>query len=142
MIVKNLTRKKQIRNSLIACLGILMSNYYINYFMHPEKLYDINAYMPMFIGALTGTIIVYFISKKKHPGNLNTKVTDERDEMLSKEYNTLVFPFLFLYLPCLFMLLALPFKIESISFFQLSIAWWILLMIYEIGYTIFHKINS
>lgn len=86
--------------------------------MHLEKLYDINAYMPMFIGALTGTIIVYFTSKKKHPGNLNTKVTDERDEMLSKEYNTLVFPFLFLYLPCLFMLLAKPFKIERISFFN------------------------
>ncbi|WP_414051010.1 hypothetical protein [Macrococcus animalis] len=142
MIAKNLTRKKQIRNSLIGCLGILMSNFYINYFLHPEKLYDIDAYMPMFLGALIGTIVIYFTSKKKHPGNLNTKVTDERDEMISKEYNTLVFPIFFLYLPCIFMLSALPLKIESISFFQLSIVWWILLIIYAIGYNIFHKINS
>lgn len=139
---KELTRRKMIRNAIVYCSVLVLSTFYIKYFKDPKSAYDIDSYIPPLTGAIVAYIFIFIISKKKNPGNLDTKLTDERDEMIANKYNSLALPVFLFYIPIFFLIIAIPLKIEAISVGNLSIVLLLMMASYAIGYWIYRNIKS
>ncbi|MCU7556177.1 hypothetical protein ROU88_07760 [Macrococcus capreoli] len=142
MIKKGLTRRKMLKNFFVYCSVLVLSTYYIKYFNDPENAYNLDSYLPMLIGAITAFVVIYFNSKKEYPGDLDTKLTDERDEMIANKYNSLALPFLLFYIPSIFLLISIPLKIKTVSVGDLSIVLLLMMAAYSIGHWFYKNAKS
>ncbi|MFC6292199.1 DUF2178 domain-containing protein [Macrococcus epidermidis] len=139
---KGMTRRKMIRNAVVYCAVLVLSTFYIKYFKDPNSAYDIDSYIPPLTGAIIAYIFIFIISKKKNPGNLDTKLTDERDELIANKYNTLALPVLLFYIPVIFLFIAIPLKIETVSVGNLSIVLLLMMASYAIGFWLYRNAKS
>lgn len=142
MIKKGVTIRKQIHNGLIALLVLVLTMVFINYFKNPDELYSIDSYLPSIIGWAIGWGVVLFFQYRKNGGDLNAKLTDERDEQLGHKYSAFMSPILLFYIPLVFLLYAIATHTETVSVMTLSIILYIYFLIYGIGFLIYRNINS
>lgn len=141
-MIKGLTRRKILKNFFIYCSVLVLSTFYIKYFNDPENAYNLDSYIPMLLGSITAFVFIYFNSKKKQPGDLDTKLTDERDELIANQYNTLALPYFLFYIPVIFLLIAIPLKIETVTVGNLAIVLLLMMAAYSIGHWFYKNAKS
>ncbi|WP_414054220.1 hypothetical protein ACMGE6_01795 [Macrococcus equi] len=139
---KGITYRKLIHYYLIFIVFSVLTKIFINYFQDPENIFIIGDYLPTFIGGTIGFFIVFFINYQNNPGDIDTKITDERDEELGKEYNSKMLPIFLFYIPTAFILYAIAMKIETFSVMSFSIVLYLMFVVYGIGFLLYKNAKS
>lgn len=139
---KGITLRKQIHYFLLSLVILVLTTMFINYFKRPDQLYNIEQYWPSLLGAIIGWGVMFYIQYKKNPGGLDIKITDERDELIANQYNSIMLPILLFYVPIAFILYAIAMKIEKFSVMSCSIVLCLVFFVYGIGFLLYKNTKS
>lgn len=139
---KGITLRKQIHYFLLSLVILILTTMFINYFKRPDQLYNIEQYLPSLLGAIIGWGVMFYFQYKKNPGGLDTKITDERDELIANQYNSIMLPILLFYVPLAFILYAIAMRIETFSVISFSIVLCLVFFIYGIGFLLYKNAKS
>ncbi|TDL37545.1 hypothetical protein EVU91_06425 [Macrococcoides bohemicum] len=85
---------------------------------------------------------MFYIQYKKNPGGLDIKITDERDELIANQYNSIMLPILLFYVPSAFILYAIAMEIEKFSVMSCSIVLCLVFFVYGIGFLLYKNAKS